>query len=404
MPTQVEWRFCQKCNAMFYNGLPQKFVCTGNRTTTALVGHGGHEAQGFVFDLPYDQPETPNVQTGWRQCGKCGVLFWQGAQPSVCIAGGAHEPAGNNFALPHDVPETDSMQAAWRPCSKCGAMFYDGIPSKGQCSGNFTGNLLHGFVSYGGHTPAGFGFVLPHPVPPVPDGVPPIDVQFTGPVWLVSLTHTQCEALEGLLSTSGALLTAQVVSKVLSALAGMIQTIDAIGGDQGVDVQGVLGVAGVIVTPHGQGMLGQLIAGTSHGITAAWIVDYLLLTAHAEPAVGAALGITTAASVLAAVMGGISVGVALATALGIDLSHIGSSPDPNEHGGIHADRPKAQEWEMFILSQLGPNNQVALLSWQGLFSAQNGGGADVYANRPQLRRSRMQTTRSASRLTTASTS
>jgi hypothetical protein len=29
MPTHVNWRFRQLCNAMFYDGLPSKFVCAG---------------------------------------------------------------------------------------------------------------------------------------------------------------------------------------------------------------------------------------------------------------------------------------------------------------------------------------------------------------------------------------
>jgi hypothetical protein len=36
------------------------------------------------------------------------------------------------------------------------------------------------------------------------------------------------------------------------------------------------------------------------------------------------------------------------------------------------------------MAQIPPGNQVALLSWQGLFSAQGGGGADVYANRVEV--------------------
>ena len=32
------------------------------------------------------------------------------------------------------------------------------------------------------------------------------------------------------------------------------------------DVQGVLGVHGFIVTPHGSGMIGQLIDGVNHGV------------------------------------------------------------------------------------------------------------------------------------------
>ena len=48
--------------------------------------------------------------------------------------------------------------------------------------------------------------------------------------------------------------------------AGLIQAVDAIGGDRGVDAQGVLGVQDFIVTPHGSGMIGQLIDGVNHGV------------------------------------------------------------------------------------------------------------------------------------------
>ena len=41
---------------------------------------------------------------------------------------------------------------------------------------------------------------------------------------------------------------------------------DAIAGDRGADVQVVLGVQGFIVTPHGSGMIGQLIEGVDHGV------------------------------------------------------------------------------------------------------------------------------------------
>src|SRR5262249_6914869 len=60
------------------------------------------------------------------------------------------------------------------------------------------------------------------------------------------------------------------------------------------------------------------------------------------------------------------------------------APDPNAHGGVHADRPAVGE--RFILAQLPPSNHIALLSWQGLFSAQNGGGGHIYVNRPTVGR------------------
>ena len=84
--------------------------------------------------------------------------------------------------------------------------------------------------------------------------------------------------------------------------AGLIQVVDAIGGDRGVNVQGVLGVQGFMVTPHGSGMIGQLIEGVNHWV--AWIVDFLLLTAQKVPTVAEGLGIGTAAAVLGAVVPG----------------------------------------------------------------------------------------------------
>ena len=44
MPEQPAWRFCQKCEAMFFDGFPNKGVCPAG---------GGHQAQGFMFVLPH---------------------------------------------------------------------------------------------------------------------------------------------------------------------------------------------------------------------------------------------------------------------------------------------------------------------------------------------------------------
>jgi hypothetical protein len=47
---------------------------------------------------------------------------------------------------------------------------------------------------------------------------------------------------------------------------------------------------------------------------------------------------------------------------------------------VHADRTAAGPWETFLISHEG--STVHLLSHVGLFSADNGGGGAVYANRP----------------------
>ncbi|MBD2434329.1 hypothetical protein [Fischerella sp. FACHB-380] len=47
-------------------------------------------------------PSTPTTQEEWRFCGKCQVMFYNGYDNTgTCAAGGSHEGAGYNFVLPH---------------------------------------------------------------------------------------------------------------------------------------------------------------------------------------------------------------------------------------------------------------------------------------------------------------
>ena len=147
--SQTDWRFCQKCNAMFFDGAPDKGHCPAG---------GAHVAQGFIFQLPHDGPLTPTAQADWRFCNKCFDMFFDGfPNKGRCAAGGAHVAQGFNFHLPHDVPGPG--QASWRFCQKCNAMFYDGAPNKGSCPAG------------GGHLAQGYNFVLPFTPPPPPDTV-----------------------------------------------------------------------------------------------------------------------------------------------------------------------------------------------------------------------------------------
>jgi hypothetical protein len=41
---QEQWRFCEKCRVMFWNGEANKGSCAAG---------GGHSAQGFNFKLDY---------------------------------------------------------------------------------------------------------------------------------------------------------------------------------------------------------------------------------------------------------------------------------------------------------------------------------------------------------------
>jgi hypothetical protein len=92
---QRDWRFCRKCQAIFFDGFPNKGPCKAG---------GAHEAAGFNFVLPHDVAETPTAQKNWRFCRKCQAMFFDGIpSKGSCAAGGAHEAAGFNFVLPHET-------------------------------------------------------------------------------------------------------------------------------------------------------------------------------------------------------------------------------------------------------------------------------------------------------------
>lgn len=156
---------------MFYDGYPNKGLCAGG---------GAHEnVQSYDFFLPYDVPETPNDQGGWRYCQKCHAMFYDGyPDKGRCPGGNGHVAQEGSFlfTLPHDRPATGNSQSDWRYCHLCHAMFYDGYPDKGHCEG--AGPLISDPRRHGGHEapqePAtSYLFVLPHdlplsPSPPTP--------------------------------------------------------------------------------------------------------------------------------------------------------------------------------------------------------------------------------------------
>ena len=156
--TQAEWRLCQNCHVMFFNGYDTKGVCSLQRVSPITHAHlqVAHTAMGFNFVLPYDTPIAG--QSDWRFCNKCDAMFYNGyPDKGVCPAGGGHVPQGYNFVLPHDIPPVVVHfprveivgQPGWRFCNKCHAIFYDGFPTtKGICPAG------------GGHVPQGYNFVL----------------------------------------------------------------------------------------------------------------------------------------------------------------------------------------------------------------------------------------------------
>ncbi|MCA1638594.1 MAG: hypothetical protein LC768_09715 [Acidobacteria bacterium] len=125
---QNEWWLCEKCYIVFYNGYANKGVCAKGG------GHYANRATQQNYFLPYDTPETPKAQANWRFCNKCHGMFWDGyPNKGSCPTGGGHFAQGYNFTLTHDVIGSAMTQEDYRFCTKCHGLFWDGYAVKGSC-------------------------------------------------------------------------------------------------------------------------------------------------------------------------------------------------------------------------------------------------------------------------------
>jgi len=147
---QPHWQGCSQCSTLFYNGDPtHKGVCP--------LG-GTHVAQGDDYSVPstaHTSIPGSDLQSGWRCCGPCAALFWEGDGPGVtrpCPAAGSHVAAGDFFSLP--TVDAFGRRPDWRPCTTCHGVFFDGFSGKGICYGA-AGGGIHLQAVTGDGTPSG---------------------------------------------------------------------------------------------------------------------------------------------------------------------------------------------------------------------------------------------------------
>jgi hypothetical protein len=178
-PTQ--WRYCQNCHGMFYDGKAEKGVCSAANTAANFLGSKlkGHVAQpgSYKFVLPQNVQAKGTLQGNWRFCMKCSALFYNGfGSKGRCAGIGEHQADTSwELCLPHHLdprvlaePYTQKhSQQEWRFCGKCYALFYNGYGQKGQCPAG------------GEHLAHGWNFALPHDLPAELQLTAPLEVRNT---------------------------------------------------------------------------------------------------------------------------------------------------------------------------------------------------------------------------------
>jgi hypothetical protein len=215
------------------------------------------------------------------------------------------------------------------------------------------------------------------------------DFRIDGLVWVLSCNDQQTKALQGVLASLGSKLTiaagplAPKIAVAITLGIGHIQFMNELGGDNGVDINGVVDVPGLIVTPRMGPLASDLMRAARLGVSGRVITEFLANAAAKSPVLATTYQLGGVAAVVKAIQSGTPLGWALAGAVGLVIDLLTPAPDPNSRGAVHADRNAIGPWETFTLGT-GGNGSVSLLSWLGHFSADGAGGAGVYANRPEV--------------------
>src|SRR5262249_18437714 len=117
MSGQPGWRWCRKCEGLFFAGNPSQGVCAAD-----IGRHDPSESGSYVVDL--GDSALPG-QNQWRWCSACEVLYFAGGESlGICPAGGSHTDEGSGDYILHQQPTGLSSQAGWRWCNKCQGLFF----------------------------------------------------------------------------------------------------------------------------------------------------------------------------------------------------------------------------------------------------------------------------------------
>lgn len=222
-------------------------------------------------------------------------------------------------------------------------------------------------------------------------GESPSDGEFKmfGPVWTLILSDEQTDRLQATIAGSGAIFAAAglagaIIAATIAASIAYVRFVNVLGGNNGVEITGVVGTEGIIVTPRGGALFETFVDAARIGVGVATVIEWVIVAAAKSPAFAGSMQLTALGTIFQFFTSGHPLGIALAAGIGLAWQALTGEPDPNEHGAVAADTTEALPWESFVMADLGNTGQVSLLSHMGLFSADNGGGAGVYANRPKL--------------------
>lgn len=98
---QDNWSWCNKCQGLYWGlGVHESSCPAGDRHAAPA------DSGSWNYSLPHNAAPSPAMQPDWRWCDKCQGLFFGGGQAtSKCPTGGTHaavqDSGSGNYSLPH---------------------------------------------------------------------------------------------------------------------------------------------------------------------------------------------------------------------------------------------------------------------------------------------------------------
>jgi hypothetical protein len=141
MTSQDNWRWCSKCEGLWWAGDTTHGVCPADKKEHVLDGSSN-------YTLLSNTDPAASGQDNWRWCSQCEGLWWAGdTTHGVCPANGA----GHSLQGSGDYEIAFHLaigQNNWRWCSQCEGLWWAGGATHGVCPANGAGHSLQGSGDY----------------------------------------------------------------------------------------------------------------------------------------------------------------------------------------------------------------------------------------------------------------
>ncbi|UPL00024.1 hypothetical protein LCI18_010958 [Fusarium solani-melongenae] len=125
---QADWRWCRKCQVLSFAGGPVSDCQAGGKHN--FTGSGN-----YSLCIDGKPRAIASGQDQWRWCNKCQALAYDGH--TCCPAGGAHISTGSwNYTLIGNNPAVPNSQSG---CKWCQQLWWSGNGQQGRCSHSPTG-------------------------------------------------------------------------------------------------------------------------------------------------------------------------------------------------------------------------------------------------------------------------